>query len=197
MEYYDSRIKLFEDKAWIYENSDKIIQIIKESESKDILSAKLKDEFGLNDYQIKKLFQMRFDMITKDEYLNTKAEIKEINEKISGNNENKMLYINKKIKNIYLQIEKINSYLKFAENFEEIFKESLKLENSDAIEKMLMEKFEFTKVQAATYKYFTINDFSAEKQSENKRKIESLENMLKYYTNQKLELLKDNNISVM
>lgn len=81
LQYYDTDIKLCEDRIWVYEHSNEIFDIIRDCEDQEMLAARLKDKFGLNDYQVRKLSQMRFDMLTKAEYLETKQKLAQMKEK--------------------------------------------------------------------------------------------------------------------
>lgn len=75
LQYFDTDIKLCEYRIWVYEHINDILEIISNSENREMMEARLKDKFGLNDYQIRKISQMRFDMLTKAEYLETKQKL--------------------------------------------------------------------------------------------------------------------------
>lgn len=79
-EYYDSRLKLCEDCIWVYEHYNEIIDVIKNC--RDIRDAKiaLKEKFALSDYQVKKLLQFRFDMLTVQDYQRYREEAAKIKE---------------------------------------------------------------------------------------------------------------------
>lgn len=80
LQYYDTDIKLCEDRIWVYEHANEIIEILRDCEDQKMLSARLKDKLGLDDYQIRKLSQMRFEMLTKAEYLETKQKLAQMKE---------------------------------------------------------------------------------------------------------------------
>ncbi len=80
LEYRNSAIKLCEERIWIYEHATEILDVLRECTEKDMVAIKMKERFGLEDYQIRKLSQMRFDMLTKEEYLETKEKIKKMRE---------------------------------------------------------------------------------------------------------------------
>lgn len=81
LQYYDMDIKLCEDRIWVYEHANEILEILRDCENQEMVAAKLKDKFGLNDYQIRKISQMRFDMLTKAEYLEAKQKLSQMKEK--------------------------------------------------------------------------------------------------------------------
>ena len=72
LQYRDTDLQLCEDRIWVYEHAEQILEVLKECEDNDSAKAALKERFQLSDYQIRKLFQMRFDMLTKQEYLDAK-----------------------------------------------------------------------------------------------------------------------------
>jgi DNA gyrase/topoisomerase IV subunit A len=61
--------ELRRDRIWIHENLDEIIQLIRSTENKKDLKIKLKEIFGLSDFQIRKLLSVRLDMLSKEDYL--------------------------------------------------------------------------------------------------------------------------------
>ena len=81
LEYFDTSLKLCEERIWIYENAPTIFAILRNCENKEAAAKKLKETFDLNDYQIRKLSQFRFDMLTKEQYLEAKEKVKKIREK--------------------------------------------------------------------------------------------------------------------
>lgn len=80
-EYYDSRLELCEDYIWVYEHINEILEVIKGSKNNRDMIVSLKEAFNLSDYQIKKLLQFRFDMLTEQEYKNYKDEVTRIDER--------------------------------------------------------------------------------------------------------------------
>ena len=64
-QYRDTDIQLCEDRIWVYEHAEQILEVLKECEDSDSVKAALKDKFQLSDYQIRKLSQTRLDMMTK------------------------------------------------------------------------------------------------------------------------------------
>lgn len=80
-EYYDSRLELCKDYIWVYEHSGEILEVIKGSKDHRNMVVSIKERFHLSDYQVKKLLQFRFDMLTEQEYQNYKDEVAKIEEK--------------------------------------------------------------------------------------------------------------------
>ena len=71
---------LRKDRIWIYENLDEILKLIRSTEDKRDMKIRLKEKFGLNDFQIKKLLSVRLDMLSKDDYLKDIEEEKKYRE---------------------------------------------------------------------------------------------------------------------
>lgn len=75
LQYRDTDFQLCEDRIWVYEHTEQILEVLKECEDNDSIKAVLKDKFQLSDYQIRKLSQMRLDMMTKQEYTEAKKQL--------------------------------------------------------------------------------------------------------------------------
>ena len=128
LEYTDSATELCNDYMWIYENIDKILSVLRTCEEREEFSVKLKEEFGLTDYQIKKLSQVRLDMLTENVYQKKKLE----NERRSTNfseasDEAKMRYRKAKIREVEAGLEKLNAYFIMADNYENILKSVIEM----------------------------------------------------------------------
>ncbi len=80
LEYYDTDIELCKLLIWAYEHTDAMIEVIRYSQDKENYNTELKENFGLNEYQIRKLSQIRLDMLTKENYLATKEKAKKMQE---------------------------------------------------------------------------------------------------------------------
>lgn len=78
LQYYDTDIQLCEDRIWVYENAEAIMAVLRECDDENQVEAKLKDAFGLDNYQIRKLSQMRLDMLTKKDYIDAKEKIEKL-----------------------------------------------------------------------------------------------------------------------
>lgn len=77
-EYYNIALQLYKDRIWVYENLGSILEVLKECATSEEIVAKMKERFGLDDYQIRKLSQMRLDVLNKEEYLKAKQRADEI-----------------------------------------------------------------------------------------------------------------------
>ena len=175
--YIDTNIELCKDRIWIYENAESILTTLRECEgTKDFVTV-LKDKFDLTDYQIRKISQIRFDMMTKYEYEQTKQKLEELELKINKKGFNQ-LYFNNKKRQIKQQIEELEAYFIMLDNYSEISKLILDSESDDELLDALKEKYGISKRHAQNFKYFTLNDFIKEKQEKNKDKLEHLRFLL-------------------
>lgn len=116
-QYFDSRLELCEDYIWAFEHSNEILEVIKASKNTADMVISLKERFQLSDYQVKKLLQFRFDMLTEQEYERNKDEVTMIKEKKNGipnlpfDDENRKKYARMQIIKLNRQIEEIEAFL--------------------------------------------------------------------------------------
>lgn len=183
LEYYDTDMELCRDRIWVYEHATEILQLLQECTDKETLSASLKDRFGLDDYQIRKLSQMRFDMLTKEEYLETKQKMQERiaihnNAKTDGSK----MYRNSKKRRVLQEIEKLQAYFKFLEHYGEITELALSASSTKDFEDILQKQFGFTRNEASAFKYYSLSDFTPEKQKGKRERLNRLDEDLKYYS---------------
>lgn len=77
-EYCEKSLSLYRDYVWVYEHSNEILEALKECGDSENFASILKDRFGLSNLQVRKLSQIRLDMLTKERYEETKAEIEKL-----------------------------------------------------------------------------------------------------------------------
>lgn len=77
-QYNDTNYELCKDYVWLYEHSTEIIDAIKNSRNPGEMTIELKEKYGLSDYQIRKLSQVRLDMLTTEKYEECQREIEKI-----------------------------------------------------------------------------------------------------------------------
>ncbi len=77
-EYCEKSLSLYRDYVWVYEHSNEILEALKECGDSGNFASILKDRFGLSNLQVRKLSQIRLDMLTKERYEETKAEIEKL-----------------------------------------------------------------------------------------------------------------------
>ena len=77
-EYCEKSLSLYRDYVWVYEHSNEILEALKECGDSESFASILKDRFGLSNLQVRKLSQIRLDMLTKERYEETKAEIEKL-----------------------------------------------------------------------------------------------------------------------
>lgn len=185
-EYYDSHLELCEDFIWVYEHHKEIIDVIRNSNNIEVAKATLKETFDLSDYQVKKLLQFRFDMLTVQNYEKYKAEaakIKDIN--ISGQIDDKECYksyIRSKIFKLDKQIKDINTFLLVAEHYSEVI--GIIEEEGDDFERFsetMKERFNLCWEQTLRFQYNSIKDFSKKRRAEMRKELEeAIESKKKY-----------------
>ena len=184
LEYYDTDMELCKDRIWVYEHASEILEILQECTDKDMLSTLLKDRFKLDDYQIRKLSQMRLDMMTKEEYLETIEKMSKLQKlHLKSDAENKTTeYRKSKVAKVQYEIKKLNSYFKFLENYEKITNIAMNSNSSKELEEALRKEFGFEWNEASAFKYYSLNDFTPEKQKEKREQLKRLKEDLEYYS---------------
>lgn len=75
LEYSSMRMQLYKDLVWVYEHSGELMDVIKQSKDESEMKAALRERFSLNEYQVKKISQIRLEMLTEKEYRFYKDEI--------------------------------------------------------------------------------------------------------------------------
>jgi len=180
LEYYDTDVELAEFRLWVYEHADEIFKVIRECDSEDEIKVKLKKRFLLNDYQIRKLSQMRIDMLSKSEYENTK-DILELRKADKNSDEHKKRYNHLKVRQLENEIFKLKAYFIMAENYEEIVGIMVKAESSEDMKKQLESKFGINRFQADVFRYYCLNDFSTWEREKKEKELKRLEEHLEYY----------------
>ena len=83
-EYWNTRLEMFQDLVWAYEHVDEIMEVLKDCHGEMEFETALKKRFGLNDLQIRKLSQIRIDMLTRAQYEKNLVEIRRIAENVGS-----------------------------------------------------------------------------------------------------------------
>lgn len=181
LQYRDADLQLCEDRIWVYENAEKILEVLKECEDNDGIEAALKDSFQLSDYQIRKLSQMRLDMLTKQEYVEAKRK-QEIRKTEKPNKIQEIQYRQEKLRKLKIEIEKLKAYFVFVEHYKEIVGLSIEIDSSVEFERRLQEKLGVPREYVQMFRYFNLNEFSKEEQKKKREKMEHLERELSFWS---------------
>lgn len=181
LQYRDADLQLCEDRIWVYENAEKILEVLKECEDKDSIEAALKDSFQLSDYQIRKLSQMRLDMLTKQEYVEAKRK-QEIRKTEKPNKIQEIQYRQEKLRKLKIEIEKLKAYFVFVEHYKEIVGLSIEIDSSVEFERRLQEKLGVPREYVQMFRYFNLNEFSKEEQQKKREKMEHMERELSFWS---------------
>ena len=177
-QYGDSRLELCEDYIWVYEHSAEILEVIKKSKDNMDVTASLKETFNLSDYQVKKLLQIRFDMLTEQEYKNYKEEVAKIKEKKEGisellnNDESRERYVCMQLDRVNRQIEEIMAFLLAAENYSEMIGIMEETDEFYEFAGKMKEKFGFSQEQSRYFQHLHIQDFNKKSREEMWQKLD-------------------------
>lgn len=170
--------KLRKDRIWAYENFDEIMQVIRMNDDKKELKLRLKEKFGLDDIQIRKLLSMRLDMFTEHDYLMDLEEQNNNNHK-SWEPKQMVQYYERIIREAKKQIDEYKTYIMISENYQDMIE--LLAQNPDftSYASLMREKYGFDGTQSRMVKLITVADIvSKEKFLE---KIEKLEKDIAWY----------------
>lgn len=186
-QYQDSTLEFLNDYVWAYENSDKLLEAIKNCKETDSFIPLLKEQFGLNDIQIRKLSQMRLDMLTRERYEQAKKEIETIKKKKENFGksycpEERRVYLKERIKDIDQKIEALERYFVVADHCEEIVKKMMEIGEPRNFVDFMKERFGFSYNQSREIRYLTVNDFSMEERSKKEEQMKKLKDDREMYS---------------
>lgn len=155
--------KLRSERIWVYENLDEILGVIQAAANKNDLIFNLKDKFGLDDLQVRKILSVRLDMLTKKKYLDDVAEREEFEErKNSHTGWDKKVWIRHwqyRIREEERKIKEYNACIVMAENYPDIIQIISENPNLNDYENILEEKYGFDRGQSELVKLMSVNDF--------------------------------------
>lgn len=183
LEYTDSAIELCNDHMWIYENMDKILSVLRTCTEREEFAIKLKEEFGLSDYQIKKLSQVRLEMLTENVYQKNKMENERRSKTLSeAGEDSKNRYRKSKRRELECGLEKLNAYFLMADNCEHILKSIIEMTTPGQFEMEMERLYGINRRIAKVFKYFTLNDFTPEERKKKELEKKHLLEMLDFYS---------------
>lgn len=185
-EYYSSSKVLHEDFLWAYEHRAEILDVISQCESEKDFAPCLKEKFGLNDVQVRKISQIRMDMLTKERYEKTKADLERIKEteKRCGepwNTQDMMISIRRWIRECKEEIEIIEAFLKAADNYQYIVEIIKDTDNNREYCDRMEKEYGFSYNQSTSLRFCCANDFSKSAIEKKKQKLEELRGRLAGY----------------
>ena len=185
LEYYDDmNMQVCSDFLWTHEHSGEIINTIKKCKDEHEMKAVLKEKFGLDDYQVRKLSQIRLGMFTEEEYKFFKDESERIK---AWENTGSIYY---KTNKCITEIKRLETYFAAAEHYEEILKLISDTEDSDFY-RIMEEKFNFSPDESSKIKCLNINDFSKKEREHKREQLDDLKKNLDIYISRINELQDD------
>ena len=177
-QYNDTNYELCKDYVWLYEHSTEIIDAIKNSRNPGEMTIELKEKYGLSDYQIRKLSQVRLDMLTTEKYEECQREIEEfddIKEQIANgsmrNETGYKNYVRRQLTKYQERRSELEAYITAAENVAEIAK--LMEENEDFIKlaSVMQARFGFSLNQTGYLRYMPLYIFDKKGREEKKQEL--------------------------
>ena len=188
-EYGSSSKVLHEDFLWVYEHRAEILDVISQCESERDFASSLKERFGLNDVQIRKISQIRMDMLTKEQYEKAKADLERIKEAEerrgkSWNTKDLMIWTQRQIRECKEEIGMIESFLKAADNYQHIVEIIRDTDNNREYCERMEKEYGFSYNQSTALRFCCANDFSNSAIEKKKEKLEKLKEQLAQYENE-------------
>ena len=187
-QYNDTNYELCKDYVWLYEHSTEIIDAIKNSRNPGEMTIELKEKYGLSDYQIRKLSQVRLDMLTTEKYEECQCELARIEDarkqRADGSMGNKIgykRYVWRKLSEAQLKKEELEAYMIAAENAVEIVK--LMEENQDfqQLASAMEKRFGFTWSQTRYLRYMPLYIFEKKVLEEKKQELDRVMDTIEFY----------------
>lgn len=189
-DFYDTEYEMCKDYIWFFNQSKEIIDLIKMADSTDDMRIALKERYHLSDYQIRKLSQIRMDMLTRDEYQRCQNKILEIeawrdtrkNKKdvtFTIGNESYQRDVRKRLAKEKTRKKELDAYFVIAENYSNMIKIMEENTEFSAFAKIMKEKYSLDYKQCKYFQYMSINDFTNKSREEKrlllKRVVENIE----------------------
>ena len=187
-EYEDTHYELCKDYIWLYEHSTEIIDGIKNSRNPGEMTIELKEKYDLSDYQIKKLSQIRLDMLTTEKYEECKCEIERIDDvrkqRAGGREENKtsyQKYIRRKLAEYQEKKSELEVYVIAAENTAEIVKLMGEKEDIFQLDSVMKDRFDFSLNQTRYLRYMPLYIFDKKVREEKKQELARVMELIEFY----------------
>lgn len=194
-EYYDTDYELCKDYIWLYEHSTEIVDLIKTADKHEDMVIALKEKYDLSDYQIRKLSQIRMDMMTKEEYERCINKIDEIEAWREKKKNNKDLTFNtsddsyqrdvrRRLAKARITKEELDAYFVIADNYPDMIQ--IMKDNTDfhKFSKVMNEKYGLSFRQCKYFQYMSINDFSIKSKERMKAELERVSEHIEFLEEQ-------------
>lgn len=185
-QYGNTRLLLLKDYVWVYENSSEIIEVIKNAGKDDFVPA-LKEHFGLDDVQVRKLSQIRMDMLDKDSYEKIKQEIDELEKKMADARENaytkedEVFWWKREIQKREYEIDVLNAYFTAAEHYEDILRVMRDSEEPKEYMDYMKETYGFSYEQARAIRYAPADYYSRQEHKKQEERLKKLQEEIAMY----------------
>lgn len=193
LEYTDTRLSLLKDYAWVYEHSGEIVEVIKGSGKEDVVPA-LRERFALDEVQVRKLMQIRMDMLDRDRYEEICREIKTMEEERKGNREkvpaersreewaeHMCFYYRDKIRECEREMDVIKAYFTAADHYDDIIRILQDSEDEHGYTDYMKNTYGLSAEQARAIRYAPAENYSRQGRSRQEEKLRRLEEELKNY----------------
>lgn len=186
LQYGSTRLLMLKDYVWVYEHSSEIMEVIKNAGKDDFVPA-LKEHFGLDDVQVRKLSQIRMDMLDKDTYEKIRQDIDKLEKKRADARENvykrkdEVFWWKQEILKREQEIDVINAYFTAAEHYEDIFRVLRDSEELKEYMDYMKETYGFSYEQARAIRYAPADHYSRQEHKKQEERLEKLQEEIVMY----------------
>lgn len=192
LEYNNIRLPVLKDYVWVYEHSNEIMEVIKNAGKEDFAPA-LKERFGLDDVQVRKLSQIRLDMLDRDRYESVKQEIDELEKKMTDAGKEKtehkdfidktwkIMGLRREIGECESEVDVINAYFTAAEHYEDILRAMMDTEDPEEYMDYMKRTYGFSYEQSRAIRYAPANYYGKQERIKQERRLERLQKDIDRY----------------
>ena len=152
------------------------------------MTIELKEKYGLSDYQIKKLSQIRLDMLTTEKYEECKCEMARIEDARKqraddsmGNKIGYKRYVWRKLSEAQLKKEELEAYMIAAENAVEIVKLMEENQNFQQFASVMKARFDFSLNQTRYLRYMPLYIFDKKVREEKQQELARVMELIEFY----------------
>ena len=186
--YYDTDYELCKDYIWLYEHSTEVVELIKTAEKRDDMIIALKEKYNLSDYQIRKLSQIRMEMMTKEEYTRCLNKIEQIevwrekkknnkNNTFNTSDEGYQRDVRRRLAKARSTKEELDASFVIVDNYSDMIQIMENASDFHTFAENMNEKYGLSFKQCKYFQYMSINDFT--RTAKEKKKVE-LEHLMEH-----------------
>ena len=186
--YANRRLDLLRDYVWVYEHSAEVMEVIRNSRKEDVVPA-LRERFALDDMQVRKLLQIRLDLLDRDSFEQIRQEIEDLERRQgeirdgaqTAQGTDMRLYWRKRIRECESGIDEIRAYFTAADHYEDIVRAMRDSQEPEEYMKYMEKTYGFSREQARAIRYAPADRYSRPERIRQEEKLKRLEKNVQNY----------------